>query len=300
MEDFIEKSKAWQLFYTVNQRYPSQKSKELREKRLGQWQNYVRMCYKNTIQKGNNATRKLTQEKIDILNAIKGWKWKEESLFQKNVDKWKNFYIVNGRNPSITSNEPDEKHLALWQANTRSSYMNRIHSKSGKKLREEHIELLNMTEGWQWYKQNSFAQNLEEWIAFYKENQRYPSSHSWDLNERCLGLWQMNVRHNYKNTIRDKKTHKLSQKYIDILNATEGWQWNNPTPFPENLKRWKDFYNINKRAPCRTTKDPYENHLGRWQSHMRYLYKNTIEKRNGKTLLQKWINALNATKGWRW
>ena len=64
----IATSAIWKKFYEENRRVPSMGSKEKTEVKLARWQIKTRMDY-------HKKEKRLTVEKIEMLNRLEGWIW---------------------------------------------------------------------------------------------------------------------------------------------------------------------------------------------------------------------------------
>jgi hypothetical protein len=199
-------------------KYPNKKSKNIDEKRAGQWQSDTRTNYK----KG-----KLSEIRIELLNNTEGWKWVDSEnraeiisrTFEESFDDWKEHFVRLGKYPSKMSEDENEKRAGQWQYNTRTNYKN-------KKLSEEQIELLDNTEGWKWVKSENraeiisrtFEESFDDWKEHFVRLGRNPKQMSEDENEKRAGQWQSTMRKYYKKG-------NLSEIRIELLNNTEGWKW---------------------------------------------------------------------------
>ena len=210
------KDEIWELkrqefinFYKINERSPSSKSKDIEEKRIGCWQLSQRKNYK--------SGKKITPERINILNSTPGWKWKDDKdeIWELTRQEWVCFYELHKRSPCYTSKNIKEKNLSQWQSHQR------LNKKTGKKITPERINILNLTPGWKWEdnKDEIWEKNRQEWIIFTTIKNKFPSNKSKDIVEKILGEWQSHQR-------RNKKTgKKITSERIDILNKTPGWKW---------------------------------------------------------------------------
>jgi superfamily II DNA or RNA helicase len=239
-------------FFELNGRLPKQT-----EKPIGKWVSHQRNFYN----KG-----KLSQEKIDALNALSGWLWEAEDPFPGNIAKLVEFVALNGRLPKKRSRS--EIQLGTWVSTQRQKYKKKI-------LSQENIDSLNAVSGWYWEAEDPFPGNLEKLIEFFELNGRLPKP-----SDKPLGKWVSTQRQKYKKKI-------LSQENIDSLNAVSGWQWEAEDPFPGNLAKLIELVALNGRLPKQS--EP----LGTWVNTQRQLYK------NGK-LSQEKIDTLNAVSGWQW
>lgn len=289
---------AWISHFQKTGNLPSKSSKDLEEKRLVNWQYQMHAAYKRTIE--DKKGERLSQERIDILNATEGWVWKKEDPFPMNLKAWISHLQKNGKPPTERSNDLEEKRLGRWTQHIRFCYKNTINNKKGTKLSQECIDILNATEGWAWKTDDSFIKNLDAWIDYFQKNRRRPTESSKDLEEKRLARWQYSLRARYINRINNNKGAKLSQECIDILNATEGWDWKKDDSFSMNLEAWIDYFEKNKKAPSIRSKDLKEKLLGKWHQTMRYRYRKTMNNNKKDKLSQERIDILSATEGWTW
>jgi transposase-like protein len=182
--------------------------------------------------------------------------------------------------PSQISLHQDEKRAGQWQSSMRQGY-------KGNKLTDERIAILNAVEGWTWDDDTFFSQ-LEKWKIQYRKKGGKPSGTSKDPDEKRACQWQSYMRQGYKG-------NKLTDKRIAILNAVEGWTWDDDTFFSQ-LEKWKIQYRKKGGKPSETSKDPVQKRACQWQNNMHRAY-------NGKgrgTLTDERIAILNAVEGWTW
>jgi superfamily II DNA or RNA helicase len=151
-KSFEENRVKWAAKRTELGRDPFQNSKDADEKRLGKWQNQLRILYKK---------KKLPEERIAALNATEGWVWESHTPFEENLVQWAAKRTELGRDPSTISKDADEKRLAQWQNQLRILYKKkklpeervtdhqRTFYKKGT-LSEERVKALNATDGWAW------------------------------------------------------------------------------------------------------------------------------------------------------
>jgi len=225
-------------------------------------------------------------------------------IWFKRLEHWISQYHRKGnKKPVEHAKDPEEKRAGIWQSHMRQNYKNTIENKKGTKLTPERINALNATEGWKW-DDDPFQDNLDYWITQYRrKGNKTPRQQAEDPEEKRAGIWQCNMRQNYKNTIENKKGTKLTPERINALNATEGWKWDSDS-FQDNLDHWiAQYRQKGNKKPTNSAKNPQEKLAGKWQSQMRQNYKNSIENKKGPKVVKltpERINALNATKGWEW
>jgi superfamily II DNA or RNA helicase/ubiquinone/menaquinone biosynthesis C-methylase UbiE len=199
-----------------------------------------------------------------------------DACWEKRRNAWEEFYQKNGKTPSNSLKNKDEKILGVWATNQKTNY------KKGK-LYQERIDILNNTEGWVW---DDFGERWNEthqlWVEFYQKNGKRPSKRK-NEEEKLPTDWAFYQRRYYRN-------NNLSKESIEILNKTEGWIWNwDFERWNETHQKWIEFYQKNKKNPSQHS----EKRLVQWSSQQKNNYKNG-------NLSQDRINILNQTEGWVW
>ena len=125
--------KQWIL---INNRIPYERSKDPQDKQLGSW------CSR---QRTNKKKGKLSDDKIQKLEKLTGWYWKQEDSFDDHYDELKQWIIINNRIPYERSNDPQDKQLGSWCSRQRAN------KKKGK-LSDDKINKLEKLIGWYWSK----------------------------------------------------------------------------------------------------------------------------------------------------
>ncbi len=106
--------------------------------RLGQWVTVQRTKYKNG---------KLSPERIQTLEAVKGWVWNtHEAAWQEGFEHLQRFVKREGQARVPTSYMDDGFKLGRWANYQRAAYK----GQHRKKLTPERIQTLEAFEGWVW------------------------------------------------------------------------------------------------------------------------------------------------------
>ena len=275
-EDWEERRLEWVAMYEKLGRKPSSVSKNVDEKRAGQWQGNQRNYYKKKL-------KCMTPERIADLEATPGWKWEEEDTWEPNRQNWIAQYISLLRNPSQHAENTDERQAGIWQQHQRKDY-----KKKESWMTPERIAILEATPGWKWGEEDTWEPSRLHWIAQYQRLGKSPSHGSKDHEEKRAGRWQNTQRQNYR-----KKHLCMTPERIAILEATPGWKWESEDPWEPNRLHWLSQYRRLKKKPSSESKNEDEKWAGVWQCLQRKAYRN-------KSIILERITALEATEGWTW
>lgn len=117
-----------------NQKLPSSSSGNETEKRLGFW------CLTRRVEK---KKKKLSNDKILLIEQLSGWKWVKDDMFKKTYDELKQWIEINKKIPSSTSNDKIERCYGNWCKSKRKD-------KRFNKLHEDRIKMLEQLPNWYW------------------------------------------------------------------------------------------------------------------------------------------------------
>lgn len=119
---------------TINNKLPSKTSENLIEKSLGAW------C---ATQRTNQRLKKLSEDKIYLLNKIPCWKCSYNDIWHGNYGKIEQWIKINNKIPSSGSKELEEKLLGSWCSTQRRNAVDG-------KLAPNKIKLLSKLPNWYW------------------------------------------------------------------------------------------------------------------------------------------------------
>lgn len=182
--------------------------------------------------------------------------------------------------PYIGSDDPMERMMAKWHRSIQGKYRRGT-------LNDMEIMTLENLPGWTWGKDrdSEFGKKVQKWSCFYRLHGRPPRNNSTaSKEEKACATWATRVQH-------QKKTGKLAEHYIMVLDKTHGWMWREParsTTFEERLQAWNEFFVRTGRVPVREDGDIYQ-----WRSRMLNNYANN-------KLSNERIQLLSALPGWNW
>ena len=264
----------WMAMYEKLGKAPSIMSKDLEEKRVGQWQNNIRQAKKKGA---------LSTEHSAELEAIPGWEWGADAYtWEEQRNHWITQYEKLHRTPSQTSKETDEKRAGIWQNRQRIS-------KRRGALSTERSAELEAIPGWEWGADvYTWEEQRNHWIIQYERLHRTPSITSKETEEKRAGIWQNRQR-------TSKKKGTLSTERSAELEAIPGWEWEADayTLWEEQRHHWIIQYEKLQKTPSNSSKDPEEKRAACWQHNQR------TAKKMGALSTER-IAGLEAISGWEW
>jgi superfamily II DNA or RNA helicase len=269
------KVKSW---VDEHDKIPSSMSKNLSEKKLGQW------CSKLRIAKKKN---KLIDKKIKLLNKIQKWYWGDNNIkkfktFDEFLNELKIWFNNNDKNPSDHSENEIEKKLGQWCSRIRKDKKNGA-------LSDEKIKLFKQFNNWFWNQDDVFMEKYDNLKIWTINNKKIPSHGSKNIIEKKLGKLCSGLRSL-------KKKGKLSDDKIKLLEKIPNWYWDQgikKNTFEEMHTEVKNWIAIYDKIPALNKKNKLEDKLGRWCAKYRYLY-NKEELNDDKIIL------LNKLPHWFW
>lgn len=242
-------------FIENNNRYPSQKSSNSIEKKLGGWLSSQKTKYINKTMKECRIPLWET-----ILEKYKEFLLNDDEIWVKNYKNLINFIEINNKTPNTNSINTNEKLLGLWFSRNKMQYSNNLLTGVRLQKWEEFSEnykhfLITSDEKWS----NDF-EFLKEFII---KNNKRPSNTSLNAEEKFIAKWLGSQITNYKQkknsmiTIERQEIWKqFMDKYGYLLSNDEKWN--------KEFQKAKEFIDKNKKRPNKNSTDESEKSIGIW------------------------------------
>lgn len=271
--------------WVINNKFPSEKSKDKLEKKYAKW------CSR---QRQNKNKNKLDDDKIKKCEEINGWYWSKKSKNTNNKsfdETYKEFLKWNIKKkykmPSLNSKDEIEKKYAKWCGHQRQK-------KKKNKLTDEQIKKLEKIKNWYWSDginkiikpYNDMYKEVEKWID---NNDKFPSTSSKDPIERKYGKWCSHRQDDYTKDI-------LDQSKIEDLENLPHWKWveaRSRKKFDEIYSETNKWLEENNKTPSQKSNNSNELRYANWICRMRSL--NKLNK-----LSDKQKEKLEKLKFWYW
>lgn len=246
-----------QAFIEENGRYPSSKSPNKIERKLGGCVGNLRLA-----KKGKERGYRLTASMIKKLDAV-GFVWdaKKRLDLDEFIKDLNNFIKLNNRYPVYNTNNEDESKLA----NKVYMLRNARKGKSTVILTEEMINKLDSV-GFIWDAKRliDYDKFIEELQAFIKQHNRYPSPEAKDIAERKLAFRVSSIRQ----TRRGSKLLLLDETRIKKLDSI-GFVWEPKDYFDDFVENLKSFIQEHNRYPLQDSDNEFERKLARQVNRIR-------------------------------
>jgi superfamily II DNA or RNA helicase len=230
LQDFVD----WML--EKNGKYPSSRSEDRREKKLGGWV---------AAQRANK--NKMTIDRTTKLDKI-GFIW-EVDVWPDNLQDLVRWLSENGgKYPVYDSKDFKEKKLHSWVCTQRT---NKNKMNSDRKTKLDEIGFIWDVDIWP-----DKLEELVQWLS--KNDAKYPSSKSKDTTERTLAGWVLTQR---RQKIKMSANRKANLDKMLFIWEVDTW----PDKF-QHLVQW--LLKNDGKYPSKS-KDPTEKTLGYWVSDQR-------------------------------
>jgi hypothetical protein len=179
------------------------------------------------------------------------------------------FYKDNNRFPNSNSQNEDEKKLGQWLVNMRKVAKGKS---KGRSVLYDYVKLLLDDEIPHWLetKEDIAINNAKALVDFYKDNNRFPSQHSKNDDEKKLVGWLSNMRIAAKCKGKAKRQSVLYDSVKQLLNDDiPHWLETREDIAINNAKALVGFYKDNNRFPSKHSQHEGEKKLGQWLSNLR-------------------------------
>jgi len=212
------------------------------------------------------------------------------------VDKWyetlekvKNFMDTEGKRPSHSQiKHKDEKSLSRWLTDQIKKYKNKNNSMKTEEKR-------NLWEDFVEKYKEYFINNADKWNTKFEElkkfinnNQKRPSVHSTNKDEKLLGSWLSGQTQNYKNKKKSLKDTDKRKNWDEFVEKYKQYLLSDDEKWVTNLEKVKQFININKKKPSVYSKNEDEKFLSSWINNQVSNYKKKQQAMINVAKRKKW------------
>jgi recombinational DNA repair protein RecT len=295
--DNLEKAKK---FIDTESKRPSYSSKNQDEKSLGSWIGNQIMNYNKKIHIMKD--KKIYERWGKFVNDEKYKKYlmSNDEVWYDNLETVKKFIDTENKKPNRDSKNQDEKLLGSWIGHQLKNYNKKTQIMKDEKIYECWGKFVNDEKYKKYFISNDDAwyDNLEKVKKFIETDNKRPSTHSKNQDEKYLGVWISNQLTNYNKKTQimsDTKIYECWRKFVSDEKYKK-YMMSNDKVWYNNLEKVKNFMNTENKRPSSTSKTQNEKYLGSWIDHQLKNYKKKTNIMKDKKIQESWEKFVNDEK----
>lgn len=277
IDKFENRCNEWAEFYEKNKRIPVRSATDKEENSLAVWAQSFRRT-----NEGKEDRVVITLEKKARLDKLPGWTWNLPDPFVQGYENWSYYYNKLGKNPSIESEDPEERKAGAYVDRMRQAY------KGKGKITQEQITFLEKDERWTW-EANPFMKNYIAWNNMCEKLSRNLNVSSNDKEEKSLASWESLMRGKIKGT---ERYCNLSDAQKQLLINNKWWR-TNIDKISQSFDRWKKITEELGVPPSTTSENAAHRTAAKWAASIK------LKMRNGE-LSEERIKLFSSYEKWIW
>ena len=306
-EYFLSNEEVWydnlekvEQFIDDNDKKPGHGSENQDEKKLSSWigtqnQNYKNKTYIMKEKKIYDAWTKFINDE-----KYRSYLMSNEEVWYKNLEKVKLFMDDNGKRPSLTSKNQEEKILGKWLSHQITNYQKKTRIMKEKEIYDSWTKFINDVKYKEYFMSNKevWYNNLEKVKQFMNENKTRPNKRSKNKEEKKLGSWIITQKKNYQKKTQIMKETELYDVWTEFINDEKYKEYfmSNEEIWYENLEKVKQFMDDNNKRPNKDSKNKEEKFMGTWIGNQNINYQKKINNMKDKEIYNAWISFINHEK----
>jgi hypothetical protein len=211
-----------------------------------------------------------------------------EEQWEMNMNKCGEFIDENGKRPSSTSKNLEEKRLGRWILTHITNYKKNKQIMSNTEIREKWEEFKSKYPEYFMSSEEQWEMNLNKCDEFIIENGRRPSKNSKNPEEKRLGRWISTQITNHKKNKQIMSNVEIREKWEEFKSKYPEYFMSSEEQWEMNLKKCVEFIDENGIRPSSTSKNLEEKRLGRWISTQIKNYKKNKYIMSNVEIREKW------------
>jgi phenylalanine-4-hydroxylase len=306
-EYFIANNEVWfdnlekvKEFIDTEDKRPSKKSKNQDEKYLGSWisnqlKNYKKKTYIMKYKKIQECWEKFIDDE-----KYKEYLMSNDEMWHDNLKKVKKFMDGESKRPTQCGNNQDEKYLGTWISNQLKNYKEKTNIMRDKKIQKCWEKFVDDEKYKEYFMSNEdvWHDNLKKVTDFMDAENKRPSKHGKNQDEKCLGQWIVTQSRNHNKKIcimSDEKIYECWEKFVGDEKYKEYFVSNEDVWY-DNLEKVKEFINTYHKRPSSHSKNRDEKYLGMWIVHQSMNYNKTANIMSNENIQECWKKFISNKK----
>ncbi len=281
-----------EAFIKEYNRRPVANSKNKEENIMRNWLSTQQQNYKNKIQIMKN---KNIQDRWDIFINT------HIEYFRSDINQW-NYMLENitafikehNKRPLISSK--NQESMAYWLHTQQRNYKNKTQIMKSQIIYDKWTIFISTYIEYFRSDKDKWNITLNQIIAFIKTNNKLPSKHSKNIEERTIGKWLVSERQNYKNNVKSMKSQYIYDEFTAFINEHLVYFLSNEQIWYNTLNQIYKFIKNNERLPKKNLKNIDEKKFNKWINHQRQNFKNKREGMKNDKIRNSWIKFIEDHK----
>ena len=226
---FLSNDEVWNLnllkikkWIDINNKKPSGASESKKEIFLSKWISHQIKNYKNCIYGMKNTEKRKQWREFIQDEKYKRYFLSNDEVWNLNLLKIKKWIDINNKKPSYNSKNEEEKSLGMWISHQIKNYKDCKKIMKNIKNRQKWENFIKNEKYCLYFLSNDEVFNInfqkfKEWIDI---NNKKPSKHSTNTDEKSLSMWISHQIKNYKNfeqgMINTERRKKIQDLCLDV------------------------------------------------------------------------------------
>lgn len=268
-----------------NKKRPSQSNKNIQVRILGNWLVMQLHSYRKKIRNMKNI--KMVTELEHFINEYSEYFKSPEQIWFDTLNHIKKFVDVNNKKPSCENKKETIKKMGCWIHHQQTKYNDKNGIMKHKNIYDSWTLFLNKYAKYfnkltNWYDMLSYVKK------FIDTNHHKPSSEDKNINIRKMGIWIIQQRSNYKKKLKNMKNKKIHDEWTRFTTEYSNYFKSNKEIWYDRLSMLKNYIDINKKTPSRSSDNINISYLGKWLNTQKNNYKKKIGLIKNKQIYDEW------------
>jgi ribosomal RNA-processing protein 8 len=277
-EIWVENYKNIINFIEMNNKIPSNTSKNTKDKSLASWLSRQKRHY---LEKTMTEGRMKMWE--DLSKKYKEYLLSDDEKWNNDFEILKEFIIKNKKRPSNKSLDVEEKFIARWLSSQITNYTQKKNSMITIERQEKWEEFMDKY-GYLLTLQDKWNNAFQEVKIFIDKNKKRPTKDSTDKREQEIGRWLSTNIKTFNNKTMDKYPERLNL-FSEFLEVYNDYLLSGEDLWYRRFEELKEFLDCNKKTPSNKSNDQNEKLLNSWLTDRKRDYKNG---KMDKCQIKKW------------
>jgi len=239
------------MYIETNNKLPSSHDKNKDIKQLASWISNQKKNYskKERIMKEENI-RNIWE---DFINTYSHLFMSNDEIWNDTLEKVKSYIETNNKLPSSTDKNKDIKQLEKWISHQKKNYNKKEQIMKEENIRNKWEDFMNTYPHLLMSNDDKWDDTLEIVKMYIETNDKLPSKHDKNKDNKQLIIWISNQKKNYSKQQDIMKKENIRIKWKDFISTYSHLFMSNDDKWNDTLEKVKSYIEANNKLP--STKD---------------------------------------------